>query len=86
MAVQTLNARTQFERIAGLCARAWPNRELLMVSDPDSAFLRFQVKSFRRTLYESDEIPVRELAAMSDDELWELLEDLSHRLIRHPAS
>src|SRR5215472_10774779 len=85
MTTKTVSVHTQFDRIAGLCAQSVTSPEILLLSDPDSAFLKFQVKSFARTVYESDDLSVSELAAMSNDELWDLLEHLSHRHIRRPV-
>lgn len=85
MTTKTVSAKTQFDRIAGLCSHSMPNAELLLLSDPGSAFLRLQITR-ASGVYQSHDLSVSELAVMSDLEIWDLLEHLSHGRIRRSIS
>lgn len=85
MTTKTVSAKAQFDRIANLLNHSMPNAELFLLSDPDSAFLRFQMSRHAGEVYHSHDLDVSELAVMSDMEIWDLLGYLSHGRIR-PSS
>ena len=58
MTTKTVSAKAQFDRIATLVAQSMPNAELLLLSDPDSAFLRFQMRRHAGEVYHSHDLDV----------------------------
>jgi hypothetical protein len=76
----------QFRRVQRLCKQSDPKCEVMLLTEPDSKFLRFLVKSGSTIVYESDDLVVSELAAISDGELWKQVAHLSNRRIRRPAA
>jgi hypothetical protein len=80
------SVRTQLERVTDFCRESEANCEVTLLSDPSSEFLKFIVRYGSTTLYESHDFRASDLAAMSDDALWNHLEQLSNRRIRRPAA